>query len=154
MTDSGNHRMNPAMWLGSLFLFAAILSNGLFFAKVSGQQALPWINLLLGALAGAFCITALLRSQREPELRHGKAAGWTLSILSVLLLAFSILGFSAARKLPSASAAPQVGQKAPDFTLQDTSGHPVTLAQLLSSPMPGFAEPPKAVLLIFYRGYW
>jgi len=49
---------------------------------------------------------------------------------------------------------PIVGQKAPDFTLQDTSGHPVTLAQLLSSPVPGSAEPPKAVLLIFYRGYW
>lgn len=154
MTDMTNHRVNSAMWLGAFLLMAAILSNMLFFAKVPGQHSLPWINLLLGALAAAFCITALLRSQREPELRRGKAAGWTLSILSVLLLAFSILGFSAARKLPSPSGAPQVGQKAPDFTLQDTSGHPVTLAKLLSSPLPGTAEPPKAVLLIFYRGYW
>jgi hypothetical protein len=154
MTDLANHRVNSAMWLGAFLLIAAILSNMLFFAKVPGQQALPWINLLLGALAAAFCIVALLRSRREPELRRGKAAGWTLSILSVLLLAFSILAFAGARKLPSGSAAPQVGQKAPDFTLQDTNGHPVTLAQLLSSPMPGSLQPPKAVLLIFYRGYW
>jgi len=146
--------VNPAMWLGALFLFATILSNGLFFAKVPGQQALPWLNLLLGALAVAFCVTALRRSQSQPELRRGKAAGWTLSILSLLLLAFSMLGFFAARKLPSSNGAPQVGQKAPDFTLRDTKGVPVTLAQLLSSPIPGSSEPPKAVLLIFYRGYW
>ncbi len=142
------------MWLGTFFLFATILSNGLFFAKVPGQQALPWLNLLLGALAVAFCVTALRRSQSQPELRRGKAAGWTLSILSLLLLAFSMLGFFAARKLPSPNGAPQVGQKAPDFTLRDTKGVPVTLAQLLSSPIPGSSEPPKAVLLIFYRGYW
>jgi len=102
----------------------------------------------------AFCVTALRRSQSQPELRRGKAAGWTLSILSLLLLAFSMLGFFAARKLPSPNGAPQVGQKAPDFTLRDTKGVPVTLAQLLSSPIPGSSEPPKAVLLIFYRGYW
>jgi hypothetical protein len=154
MTDSGNHRVNPAMWLGAFFLFATILSNGLFFAKIPGQRALPWLNLLLGALAVAFCVMALKRSQRERELRRGKAAGWTLSILSVLLLAFSVFGFSAARKLPSPNGAPQVGQKAPDFTLRDTKGDPVSLAQLLSSPVPGSSEPPKAVLLIFYRGYW
>ena len=142
------------MWLGAFLLAAAILSNGLFFAKVPGQQVLPWLNLLLGAAAAAFCVMALQRSRNTPELRRGKAAGWTLSILSILLLAFSILSFIVARKLPSANGAPQVGQKAPDFTLRDTRGVPVTLAQLLSSPIPGSAEKPKAVLLIFYRGYW
>ena len=146
--------MNSAMWLGAFFLFATVLSNGLFFVKVPGQRALPWLNLLVGALAVVFCVMALRRSQSVPELRRGKAAGWTLSILSLLLLAFSIFGFAAARKLPSASGAPQVGQKAPDFTLRDTKGDPVTLAQLLSSPIPGSSEQPKAVLLIFYRGYW
>ena len=152
MTDMTNHRVNSAMWLGAFLLMAAILSNMLFFAKIPGQHSLPWINLLLGALAAAFCITALLRSQREPGLRRGKAAGWTLSICQ-----FSCSPSRSSVSLLPASprrAAPQVGQKAPDFTLQDTSGHPVTLAKLLSSPLPGAAEPPKAVLLIFYRGYW
>jgi hypothetical protein len=154
MTDSANHRVNSAMWLGAFFLLAAIFSNGLFFAKVPGQQALPWINLLLGVAAVGFCIIALGRSRRAPELRHGKAAGWTLSILSVLLLAFTVFAFTAARKLPSSNDAPKVGQRAPDFNLRDTKGVPVTLAQLLSSPIPGSSERPKSVLLIFYRGYW
>ncbi len=142
------------MWWGAFLLIAAILSNALFFIKVPGQQAFPWINLLLAALAAALCVTALKRSLSNPDLRRGKAAGWTLSILAVLLLAFSVLSFTVARKLPSPDKAPQVGQRAPDFTLRDTTGVPVTLAQLLSSPIPGSNEKPKAVLLIFYRGYW
>lgn len=154
MSDTTNHRVNKAMWLGAFLLIAAILSNSLFFAKVPLQQAIPWINLLLGLGAVAFCITALRRSQSQPELRRGKAAGWTLSVLSVLLFAFSVFVFTVSRKLPSPDAAPRVGQKAPDFTLRDTRGVPVTLAQLLSSPIPGSTEKPKAVLLIFYRGYW
>jgi peroxiredoxin len=48
-----------------------------------------------------------------------------------------------------------VGQQAIDFTLTDTSGQPVSLDQLF---MPAADDPqattPKAVLLIFYRGYW
>jgi uncharacterized BrkB/YihY/UPF0761 family membrane protein len=154
MSDSENHRINSALWLGAFLLMAAILSNALFFIKVPGQQVFPWINLLLGTAAAALCITALKRSMSNPELRRGKAAGWTLSILAVLLFAFSVLSFTVARKLPSPDKAPQVGQKAPDFTLRDTRGVPVTLAQLLSSPVPGSVEKPKSVLLIFYRGYW
>ena len=46
----------------------------------------------------------------------------------------------------------KVGQKAPDFTLTDSNDKPVTLAQLLTEPINN--QPPKAVLLIFYRGYW
>jgi hypothetical protein len=154
MADSSTYRVNWAMWLGAFLLITAILSNTLFFAKVPGQQALPWLNLFLGAAAVVVCVFALRRARSLPELRRGKAAGWTLSILSGLLLAFSIFAFYAARKLPLANGAPQVGQKAPDFTLRDTRGVPVTLAQLLSSPIPGSSERPKAVLLIFYRGYW
>jgi hypothetical protein len=154
MTEATNPRVNSAMWLGAFLFLAAFLSSLLFFARVPGQQALPWINLALGAAAVVFCIKALRRSQREPELSRGKPAGWTLSILAVILFLFSVMGFYVSRHLPSPAGAPQVGQKAPDFTLRDTNGTPVTLAQLLSSPMPGTAEPPKAVLLIFYRGYW
>ena len=154
MSDTTNHRVNKGTWLGASLLIAAILSNSLFFAKVPLQQAIPWLNLFLGLAAVVFCVTALRRSQSRLELRRGKAAGWTLTILSVLLLAFSVLGFTLARKLPSADAAPQKGQKAPDFTLRDSRGVPVALAQLLSSPIPGSTEKPKAVLLIFYRGYW
>jgi len=54
--------------------------------------------------------------------------------------------------LPESKGAPKVGQKAPEFTLVDTSRKPVSLAELLSTPINGNA--PKGVLLVFYRGYW
>ena len=37
----------------------------------------------------------------------------------------------------------KVGATAPDFTLNDTNGKPVTLSKLR-----------KPVVLVFYRGYW
>ncbi|HZE25074.1 MAG TPA: hypothetical protein VE054_13850 [Blattabacteriaceae bacterium] len=74
--------------------------------------------------------------------------------------------------MPSSAAAPQVGQKVPDFTLADTSGNKVSLDQLLGKADASVsasantatgqaipvglstATPTKAVLLVFYRGYW
>ncbi len=48
---------------------------------------------------------------------------------------------------PPASSAPQAWHDpAPDFTLQDANGKPVTLSDLRRTN--------RAVLLIFYRGYW
>ena len=38
-----------------------------------------------------------------------------------------------------------VGEVAPDFTLQDQSGHKVTLSD---------ARGKSPVVLVFYRGYW
>ena len=44
---------------------------------------------------------------------------------------------------------------APDFTLADTSGQAVSMAQLFAPAADdSHVVPPKAVLLIFYRGYW
>jgi len=36
----------------------------------------------------------------------------------------------------------------------DTANREVSLASLLAEPLPNSQTPPKAVLLIFYRGYW
>jgi hypothetical protein len=83
---------------------------------------------------------------------RGKIAGWIFTVLSVLLLGFTVFVFFASRALPASAASPQIGQKAPEFTLADTNGQTVSLAQLLAGPNP--AARPKAVLLVFYRGYW
>jgi peroxiredoxin len=57
------------------------------------------------------------------------------------------------RQLPPSNGAPRVGQKAPDFTLPDTDGNPVTLSKLFE-PGAGGGEGARSALLIFYRGYW
>jgi hypothetical protein len=76
-----------------------------------------------------------------------------VATLGVLVMAFFIfIAFIEARRLPASAGAPQVGQKAPDFTLTDANNKPVTLAELLTQPINN--KPPKGVLLIFYRGYW
>jgi peroxiredoxin len=51
--------------------------------------------------------------------------------------------------VPASSGAPRVGQLAPDFLLLDQNGKPVGLGDLLRGP-----SGPKAVVLIFYRGFW
>jgi len=39
----------------------------------------------------------------------------------------------------------KVGQPAPDFTLEDVDGKPITLSEFRGK---------KSVVLVFYRGYW
>ena len=88
--------------------------------------------------------------------RHAKLSQ-KLAALAILPLAFAYL---AQAQLPPSKGAPKVGQKAPDFTLQDSSGKPVRLSDLLAvtpSGQAGEAASKKNAmwtLLIFYRGYW
>lgn len=84
-----------------------------------------------------------------------KARGKWIAPPGVLLC---LLGYAAyaSLQLPSSQEAPRAGQKAPDFTLPDTSGQPVKLSELLATPSAEKAAPQKGrwVLLVFYRGYW
>jgi peroxiredoxin len=57
------------------------------------------------------------------------------------------------RQLLPSEGAPRVGQKAPDFTLPDQDGTPVTLSKLLG-PGAGGRDRVNGVALIFYRGFW
>lgn len=53
--------------------------------------------------------------------------------------------------------APRVGQKAPDFTLPDTTGKPVSMSHLLAVPLVDTGKTnvkAQWLVLIFYRGYW
>lgn len=85
----------------------------------------------------------------SPALRH------TLQFL--LILAATTFGMPVGHsQLPSSKGAPKVGDKAPDFTLPDSTGKLLTLSHLFSDGKPPTAagERPAWVLLIFYRGYW
>jgi hypothetical protein len=161
MPDGTQRRSNVAPWWGLLFAIVALGCNAAFFVGVPFQAAVTWLSLLFAAVALIFLVTGLKRAFRQPEVYRGKVLTVVLTVISLLPAGLSALGFVGARKLPGATAAPQVGQKAPDFTLADTSGTPLSLDQLLaasSAASPGQsssgAQAPKAVLLIFYRGYW
>jgi hypothetical protein len=151
MSDQSQKRSDGMLWLGLVFLLLAILSNLLYFFKVPAPP-LPWINLLLPIVALAALLIGLVRAFRQPQTYKGKIWGSIVTVLAVLLVAASTLFFVDARKLPRSTGAPQIGQRAPDFTLLDSAGHPASLAQLFSAS--AGAPPPKAVLLVFYRGYW
>jgi hypothetical protein len=153
MADLTQRRRNWPLWAGVLLLAAGLLSNALFFVSFPGQQFAPWLNLALFVASAIFFIAGLRRAIAQPQVYRGKIAGWIFTVISVLLLAFTVFVFYISRALPAASAAsPQVGQKAPEFALADTNGQTVSLTQLLAGS--NSAARPKAVLLVFYRGYW
>lgn len=147
---------NGLLWLGVFFLVLALGSFFLFFIPMAGQQLLPWLNVAFSVLALLLIVAGLRRAFTQPQRYRGKVAGWVFTVVSVLLLAFTAFAFYAARRLPSPNSAPVAGQRAPDFQLKNTTGSTVTLAQLLApSSTPGSSQQQnKAVLLVFYRGYW
>ena len=144
---------NWPVWTGFLLSLAAFLSYFFVFVQFPVTRDFPWANLLLFAMAAALLFVGLRRAF-APERRLGsKVAGLVAALLGVAIFGLFVFStFIMARWLPAASGAPQVGQKAPEFSLSDTDGRSVSLSELLSTPING--KPPKGVLLVFYRGYW
>lgn len=154
MPALGQRRRNGALLAGTAFLFLTILSNvPAVYAMKGFDQVLAWASVVFPVIALVFFAVGLKRAFTMREVYGGRIAGSILGVVSLLLLVGSVLFFVHVRALPRSSGAPQVGQKAPDFTLTDTNGNQVSLAQLLAAP-PGTSVAPKAVLLVFYRGHW
>lgn len=152
MSDAAEKRGNRMLWLGLLLTVLGALSNELYSLGFPAAPAV-WINVLLPAAGLVALLVGLRRAFRQPDIYRGKIWGSIATGISVLVLAASVGIFIIARRLPAVSASsPQIGQRVPDFTLPDTDGHVVSLSQLLSGATGG--TPPKAVLLVFYRGYW
>lgn len=149
--DALQPRRNSALWLGLLLILLAIFSNTLYFFHLPART-LPWFNLILPILALLALLAGVVRAFRQPQLYRGKIWGTILAVLTLLICAGSIMFFVGARSVPRSAGAPQIGQRAPDFTLPDSSGQPVSLSQLFAAA--DGAAAPKAVLLVFYRGYW
>jgi hypothetical protein len=183
MAETMTRQRNWAPWFGLLLALVAMLSNAGFFLGLPGQRAIPWLSVAL-AIGALVCATVgIMRAFRQQQVYGGKVSSSILGVLSLLICGLVAIAAVTSRALPSSAAAPQVGQKVPDFTLADTNGNKVSLDQLLgktdaatktvslvappkevmeklgmanqSSPVAaGIATPPKAVLLVFYRGYW
>ena len=144
---------NWQIWAGFLLTFAGLLSFPLFFVYFPATRDFPWANLVLIAVSLLLLFWGIKRAFGAGRSKKSKALASVLLILSLAPIGlFLFSAFILAKQLPQSSGAPKVGQKAPEFTLADSSGKQVSLAELLSTPIKG--KEPKGVLLVFYRGYW
>lgn len=152
MADSTARKRTLAPWVGLLLTVLGALSNGLPFIGFPAAPV-PWISLLLSLVGFVVVLLGLWRAFGQSTVYKGKRSGSIAAGFSLVFLAGAIVFFWGARHIPAESAAaPQKGQRAPDFTLPDSAGHSVSLRQLFSGSVG--KEPPKALLLVFYRGYW
>jgi hypothetical protein len=148
----------------NLLLFAAagcLVTLGL--RRAFGQPQLdPFDSALHQAVQGFAPLDSPWRARGKqgrpgrPKRYGGKVSATVLGGLSLLIFAvFLTYNFYVSAQLPPANAAPRAGQKAPEFTLPDSSGRRVKLAELLApTPMGSEGQVKPWVLLIFYRGYW
>jgi ABC-type transport system involved in cytochrome c biogenesis permease subunit len=138
---------NGYVWAGLLVTVVALVSYIPLFARFPSTRDFPWANLLLFALALVLLAVGTKRAFSRPERYRGKIAGPLFSFIAVASLALFVWStFVFARRLPSPATALEVGRRAPDLTLDDIHGQPVSLSQMLKTH--------RAALLVFYRGYW
>jgi hypothetical protein len=177
--QSAPRQRNWAAWLGLLFAFAAVVSNAGLFLGPPAPRLIVWLGVVFTIAAIVCAVIGIMRASRQPQVYGGKVSSFVLGVLSLLICALVALASITSRALPAATNAPQVGQKVPDFTLADTNGNKVSLDQLLGKASPSVPAssnttgpansgslspitaidisttmPTKAVLLVFYRGYW
>lgn len=148
-------RINWPLWAGVLLTIAAFMTYFFVFVWWPVTRDFPWANLLLFLLAGVLLFMGVRRGFASDRSRPtlSKIVAVLVSTFSLLVMAMFVFTiFVVGRWLPASKGAPQVGQRAPDFALPDTTGKSVSLNELLTTPINGKA--PKGVLLVFYRGYW
>jgi len=140
------HR-NVSIWVGFAIVIVAVASYIPIFTQFPVTRDIPWANYLLFLLGGGLLAVGVRRAFRDPEHYRGKISGSILAVLSVLLFGFfavSILYLT--KQIPSAESALRPGQPAPPFVLQDIAGKQIASSELLKGH--------RAVVLLFYRGYW
>jgi hypothetical protein len=150
-------RWNFLLYLGFLLTLFAFLSYFLFFYRFPVTRDIPWANWLLFGIALIALGVGLARAFRQSDVYRGKVSGPILAALSLAVVGmFSYIVFFQSKELPASKQAPQLGQKAPDFTLPDANGKQVTLSRLWGTSVvaPATGRADQWVLLIFYRGYW
>jgi hypothetical protein len=140
-------RHNILLWLGFVVVLLAVGTYIPIFAVFAATRDVPWVNYLLFLAGGILLALGLRRAFAQPDVYRGKVLGSILAGLSLCLVLFFCYGvLFAAKALPAPEAAVRVGQTAPDFNLASADGKQVSLSDQLRSN--------RAVVLIFYRGYW
>ena len=139
-------RWNWPLWIGFIVAVGGLFSYE-FFVRFPITRDFPWANLLLFGIGALLLIVGLFRAFGRPQLYRGKIFGSIFAVIALFLSAlFSYEIFYVLRQVPPSTGAPHVGEKAPDFMLTDQNGKPVGLGDLLSGS--------RAVVVIFYRGFW
>jgi hypothetical protein len=145
-------RRNFLPLAGFLVCLVAFLSYFLFFYQFPVTRDVPWTSWLLFALGLGLLGMGIARAFRRREIYRGRILGPVLGVLSVAVLGlFLFATMVGSRDLPSTAGVPEVGEKAPDFVLQDSQGRSMRLYDLLGQKA---GSPGSWVVLIFYRGYW
>jgi len=126
----------------------AALSIGVAIGAVAAYALLlrvPVVRNHPEAYVVAFALAAALALLAVVRARARRWPAWVaLSLSGLLLVAGGWYNFVGAR-VPESPTALRVGERPPDFTLPDTAGRPVSLADYRGK---------KPVVLVFYRGYW
>jgi len=128
-------RYGPA--LVSVLLSVGAIAGYVAFLRVSVVRNHPELYLVAFALATVIAGVASWRAARWPNFV-------ALGLSAILLILGGYFNFVLAR-VPATATALKVGEPAPDFTLPDAAGAPVSLAAFRG---------PAPVVLVFYRGYW
>ena len=109
------------------------------FLRVAIIRNHPEGYVVAFALATALAALGVARTQRR------RWPAWlVLGFSALLLIAGAWFNFVAAR-VPATPTALNVGERAPDFTLPDATGRPVSLTEYRGK---------KPVVIVFYRGHW
>ena len=148
-------RINWPLWVGLLLTIASFSSFFFIFVRFPITRDFPWANFVLFAIAAVLLFIGLRRgfASDRPHPLRSKIVSVLVTVVGVLVIGFFAFAyFVGGRMLPASKGAPQVGQRAPEFTLPDSTGKQVSLNELMTAPINGKA--PRGVLLIFYRGYW
>ena len=130
MTRYGGAVVSLAVSLGSIVGYFVFLH----VPTVRNHPALYLAGLALGTVIAA---AATWRTPRWPNLA-------ALGVSAALLVLGGYFNFVFSR-LPASTTTLRVGEAAPDFTLPDATGKPVTLSSFRDG---------APVVLVFYRGYW
>ena len=154
ISPATQRRTNSALWYGLLITLFGIITQFFYFLRPPRpiSHVLPWVNLVLPAIGLIFLFIGLARAFSQSAVYSGKIWGSCVTVITLVLVAGNIVLFQKTRDVPNPAGAPQIGQRLPEFTLSDSSGQPTSLSQLLSASADG--SRPRAVLLVFYRGYW
>src|SRR5215216_7940159 len=133
-------RFNWPLWVGFVLTLAAFMTYFFVFVWFPSTRDFPWANLLIFLIAAVLLVMGVRRgfAPDRPHPTRSKVVTSIVATLGVVVLALFIFTvFVFARWLPASKGAPQVGQRAPDFTLTDTTGKQVSLTQLQTTAPKG-----------------